>query len=77
MKIERKCNPATCENGKCRATGECIDIPESVVEELQAILDEHRDEIIEEVAQMLSDSYPDNANTNAFCAAIRSLKKGK
>lgn len=28
---------------------------------------------IEECAQMLAREYPDNANTNAFCAAIRSL----
>jgi len=29
---------------------------------------------LEEAARMISESYPDNANTNAFCAAIRSLK---
>lgn len=34
----------------------------------------YRDRIIEEVAVMLAASYPDNVNTNAFCAAVRSLK---
>lgn len=32
------------------------------------------DDVIEEVAQILKNSYPDNVNTNAFCAAIRSMK---
>jgi hypothetical protein len=36
-----------------------------------------RDEIIEEVALALSGWFPDNANTNAFCASIRSMKDNK
>lgn len=32
-------------------------------------------EAIEAAAVMLSSSYQDNVSTNAFCAAIRSLKK--
>jgi hypothetical protein len=34
-----------------------------------------RNQVIEEVAQQLQEWYPDNANTNAFCAAIRSMKE--
>lgn len=33
-----------------------------------------RNATLDEAAAMLQSSYPDNANTNAFCAAIRSLK---
>lgn len=33
-----------------------------------------REAALEEAAAMLQASYPDNINTNAFCAAIRSLK---
>jgi hypothetical protein len=33
-----------------------------------------RDVILEQVALMLASSYPDNVSTNAFCAAIRSMK---
>lgn len=82
------CEPTTCENGKCQATGECIDVPEkdNYQEQLvDAIMDymsncsrvlaKHRLDIIEAIAQMLETSYPDNANTNAFCAAIRSMKE--
>ena len=37
---------------------------------------ELRNAALEEAAVMLNASYPDNANTNAFCAAIRSIKSG-
>lgn len=37
---------------------------------------ELRNITLEEAAVSLKASYPDNANTNAFCAAIRSLKSG-
>lgn len=30
--------------------------------------------LYEQVAVMLKQSYPDNVNTNAFCAAVRSLQ---
>ena len=33
-----------------------------------------RNDTIEEVAVMLARSYPGNVSTNAFCAAIRSMK---
>ncbi|KQZ00866.1 hypothetical protein ASD45_08365 [Pseudolabrys sp. Root1462] len=36
-----------------------------------------RDAALEEAAAMLQASYPDNVNTNAFCAAIRSLKAAR
>ena len=33
-----------------------------------------RNAVIEEVAVMLGREYPGNDNTNAFCAAVRSMK---
>lgn len=30
MKQEEPCIPATCSNGKCRATNECIDVPKRI-----------------------------------------------
>lgn len=33
-----------------------------------------RDGVIEQIAHRLAECYPENANTNAFCAAIRSMK---
>lgn len=66
------CDPVTCENGKCRATGECIDHP-WFYSDITKI--NFRNDVIEEIARMLETSYPDNNNTNAFCAAIRSMKE--
>ena len=34
-----------------------------------------RDSVIEQCAKNLASWYPDNANTNAFCAALRSMKQ--
>lgn len=36
-----------------------------------------RNVALEEAAAMLQASYPDNVSTNAFCAAIRSLKTAR
>lgn len=36
---------------------------------------EIRNAALEECATNLADWYPDNASTNAFCAAIRSMKR--
>lgn len=43
-------------------------------EQQSATLLQQRNEAFERAASYLAESYPDNANTNAFCAAIRSLK---
>lgn len=36
-----------------------------------------REAVLDEAAETLGREYPDNVNTNAFCAAIRSLKESK
>lgn len=35
----------------------------------------YRDSVIEEVSDMLERAFPDNVSTNAFCAAIRSMRE--
>jgi len=40
----------------------------------RVIDDEDRNAVIEECANNLATWYPDNVSTNAFCAALRSMK---
>jgi hypothetical protein len=63
--------------GKNRTCRECSRITENARHAIKGRKRVARHLVIEEVAAALERWYPDNASTNAFCAAIRSLKSMK
>lgn len=71
---------STCSADTDRAT--LADLVREVDPKLAEILSDNaayvrvlRGNVIDEIANRLAADYPDNANTNAFCAAIRSMKQ--